>query len=213
MARNKYPEITEKRILDAALKLFQEKGYEQTTIQDIVDELGDLSKGAVYHHFKSKEDIVNAVSDRICLEANPLNDVRDMPELNGRQKIRQVLLLSLRSQTQRDVYNLFPSLLKNPKFLAQTVYDCMGLAKQMVSLVEEGNADGSLSVAYPKQAAETLMILSNIWISPAVFPVSREEFMQKIDFLGSMLEQIGLPVFDAEAHAAAQDFCNNLIPA
>ena len=54
MARNKYPEITEKRILDAALKLFMEKGYEQTTIQDIVNELGDLSKGAVYHHFKSK---------------------------------------------------------------------------------------------------------------------------------------------------------------
>ena len=45
MARNKYPEITEQRILDASLKLFLEKGYEHTTIQDIIDELGDLTKG------------------------------------------------------------------------------------------------------------------------------------------------------------------------
>ena len=44
MARNKYPEITVERILDAAQRLFLEKGYENTTIQDIVDELDGLKK-------------------------------------------------------------------------------------------------------------------------------------------------------------------------
>ena len=48
-ARNKYPEITVEKILDAAQRLFLEKGYENTTIQDIVGELGGLTKGAVYH--------------------------------------------------------------------------------------------------------------------------------------------------------------------
>ena len=43
MARNKYPEITEARILDTATKLFLEKGWEETTVQDIVDELGDIT--------------------------------------------------------------------------------------------------------------------------------------------------------------------------
>ena len=71
MARNKYPEITEARILDAAERLFLEKGYENTTIQDIVDALGDLTKGAVYHHFKSKEEIVDAVGDRMFRQRNP----------------------------------------------------------------------------------------------------------------------------------------------
>ena len=52
MARNKYPEVTEERILDVAQRLFLEKGYENTTIQDIVDGLGGMTKGAVYHHFK-----------------------------------------------------------------------------------------------------------------------------------------------------------------
>ena len=46
MARNKYPEITEARILDTATKLFLEKGWEETTVQDIVDELGDITRGA-----------------------------------------------------------------------------------------------------------------------------------------------------------------------
>ena len=53
MSRNKYPEETVERILDTAQRLFLEKGYEQTTIQDITDNLGGLTKGAIYHHFKS----------------------------------------------------------------------------------------------------------------------------------------------------------------
>ena len=55
MARNKYPEETVEKILDTAQRLFLEKGYDHTTIQDIVDNLGGLTKGAVYHHFKSKK--------------------------------------------------------------------------------------------------------------------------------------------------------------
>lgn len=46
MARNKYPEVTVERILDVSQRLFLEKGYDNTTIQDIVDELGGLSKGS-----------------------------------------------------------------------------------------------------------------------------------------------------------------------
>ena len=43
MSRNKYPEETVERILDTAQRLFLEKGYEQTTIQDITDNLGGLT--------------------------------------------------------------------------------------------------------------------------------------------------------------------------
>ena len=63
MARNKHPEETVEKILRVSLKLFQEKGYEATTIQDIVDALG-MSKGAIYHHFKSKADIMDLLSER-----------------------------------------------------------------------------------------------------------------------------------------------------
>ena len=65
MARNKHPEETVNLILDVAFRLFMEKGYEHTSIQDIIDHLGGLSKGAIYHHFKSKEDIQTFAASKI----------------------------------------------------------------------------------------------------------------------------------------------------
>ena len=64
MARNKHPEQTVQLILDTATRLFLQKGYDKTTLQDIIDATG-LSKGAIYHHFASKEAIIIAVVDRM----------------------------------------------------------------------------------------------------------------------------------------------------
>ena len=87
MARNAHPEVTRQRILDAAKKLFAQKGYERTTIQDILDELEDLSKGAIYHHFKNKEAMLHALVDsdneRLLPQANQEDGSR-----NGLQKLR-----------------------------------------------------------------------------------------------------------------------------
>ena len=46
MARNKYPEETVKLILDVSTRLFSEKGYDDTSLQDIINET-KLSKGAI----------------------------------------------------------------------------------------------------------------------------------------------------------------------
>ena len=46
MARNKYPEVTVEKILDVSQRLFLEKGYDATTIQDIVDEVSEHIKNA-----------------------------------------------------------------------------------------------------------------------------------------------------------------------
>ena len=91
MARNKYPEVTVERILDAAQRLFLEKGYDNTTIQDIVDELGGLTKGAVYHHFKSKEEIMDAVGDRMFFANNPFEAVKKRSDLSGLEKLREAI--------------------------------------------------------------------------------------------------------------------------
>lgn len=47
MARNKYPEETYELILDVSTRLFFEKGYEKTSLQDIINKLGGLTKGAI----------------------------------------------------------------------------------------------------------------------------------------------------------------------
>ena len=83
MARNKYPEITVEKILDVAQRLFLEKGYDNTTIQDIVNELGGLTKGAIYHHFKSKEEIIDALGEKLFFDNNPFVTVQKQKHLNG----------------------------------------------------------------------------------------------------------------------------------
>ena len=45
VARNKHPEETVQLILDVAFRLFMEKGYERTSIQDIIDRLGGAQQG------------------------------------------------------------------------------------------------------------------------------------------------------------------------
>ena len=84
MARNKYPEETVRLILDVTTRLFAEKGYDRTSLQDIINET-KLSKGAIYHHFSSKEDILEAIFDRIGEENTAvLAKVRDNKEVNGK---------------------------------------------------------------------------------------------------------------------------------
>lgn len=45
------------RFIETAMKLFAEKGYHATSIQDLVEAWG-ISKGAFYHHFASKEELL-----------------------------------------------------------------------------------------------------------------------------------------------------------
>ncbi len=91
MARNKHPEETASLILDVAFRLFIEKGYECTSIQDIIDNLGGLSKGAIYHHFRSKEDILVAVTDRMTEESNKmLVEIRDRTDITGKEKLKAI---------------------------------------------------------------------------------------------------------------------------
>ena len=91
MARNKPPEETVNLIVSVAFRKFMEKGYEHTSIQDIIDNLGGMSKGAIYHHFKSKEDILMAVMDRMTAGSNRmLKDIRDRKGLSGKEKLKAI---------------------------------------------------------------------------------------------------------------------------
>ncbi|MBQ3425020.1 MAG: TetR/AcrR family transcriptional regulator, partial [Clostridia bacterium] len=56
-------EIRREQILDAAEKLFFEKGYDRTSVQDILDALG-MSKGGFYHYFDAKDSVLKAVNER-----------------------------------------------------------------------------------------------------------------------------------------------------
>ncbi|MEG7530348.1 MAG: TetR/AcrR family transcriptional regulator, partial [Hungatella sp.] len=128
MARNKYPEVTLGRILDVSEQLFLEKGYEHTTIQDIINALGDLSKGAIYHHFKSKEEIMIAVVDRLYVSTKEgCAKIQADKSLDGLQKLRKLFYVSVGNPNHKVVFETMPNFFENPKFLAmqleQTIYE------------------------------------------------------------------------------------------
>lgn len=197
MARNKYPEITEERILEAAERLFLEKGFEQTTIQDIVDALGDLTKGAVYHHFKSKEEIMDAVSDRMFLRNNPFVEASKRSDLNGLEKIRESIRLNQGDEERRAITVQSMPILENPHFLAGMIKENQQtLVPYLRKFIEEGIQDGSIHTQYPQELAEVMILLTGLWMVPDVYPASAAQMLRKFQFIGELLERMGLPLVD-----------------
>ena len=211
MARNKYPEVTVERILDVSQRLFLEKGYENTTIQDIVDELGGLTKGAVYHHFKSKEEIMDAVGDRMFFSNNPFEAVRGRTDLNGLQKLREAVRLNQSDEERVRLTAQSIPIAKSPRLLQEMIVSNRKvLTPYFLELIEEGNRDGSMHTDYPREIAELLPLLTSLWLLPSVFPASREQMKRKFLFLGEMLEKMGVPLMDDSIRNLVDDFFDQI---
>ena len=211
MARNKYPEITEQRILDTATRLFLEKGWEETTVQNIIDELGDLTRGAFYHHYKSKDEIIDAVTTRMFNKDNMFEVVKKEKGLNGFEKLKKVLQLSVINEEQLQFAKSLPSVFSSHIFVSKQLRDCVNsVAPKLKIFFDEGLDDGSITVQYPNQVAETFSILLTLWFNPILFPVSKDDYMQKYDYLKYLLDNIGLPVFDNELRGKAERAFDNI---
>ena len=201
MARNKYPEQTVEKILDVSQELFLEKGYEQTTIQDIVNHLEGLSKGAIYHHFKNKEEIAKALYDlSISIFRKELENSEET-NLNGLQKLQKAISYNQEKQRQpknNQISKEMIPLLQNPHILAGTIESNRKyLSPQFYKLLEEGRKDGSIKTEYTKEIAELLPLLE-IWMMPSIYPCSEEEMERKFCFLRDMFHKMGAPIFDGE---------------
>lgn len=211
MARNKYPEVTVERILDVSQRLFLEKGYDNTTIQDIVDELGGLSKGAIYHHFKSKEEIMDAVGDRMFFTNNPFEAVRKRSDLNGLQKLREVVRLNQSDESRTDMTAQSIPITRNPRILVEMIDSNRRiLTPYFLELIEEGNQDGSIHTKYAHEIAELLPLLTSLWLLPSVFPATKEQMKRKFYFLGDMLEKMGVPLMDDSLYVLVDQFFDQI---
>ena len=201
MARNKHPEETVHLILDVAFRLFMEKGYEHTSIQDIINHLGGLSKGAIYHHFKSKEDILIAVTDRMTAESNQmLAAIRDRQDLSGQEKLKTIFKESITRSVQDDIFTVAPDFHNNPKLLFSLLHDTIEevAPNYILPIIQQGISDGSIKTDYPKQLAELILLAANIWMNPMVFDSSEEDSYCKFMILSQMLQGFGLDIIDTE---------------
>ena len=88
------PKERKKEYLETALELFNEKGYEKTTVKDIIDAMG-VSKGAFYHYFQSKEDVIEEISDvfaeRVLRQTEILADRKDLTPVEKINELFQMV--------------------------------------------------------------------------------------------------------------------------
>ncbi|MEG0275868.1 MAG: TetR/AcrR family transcriptional regulator [Coprobacillus sp.] len=202
MARNKYPEETVQKILDASLKLFVEKGYEQTSVLDIVNSLGGLTRGAFYHHFKSKEEVFDALSDKLFYDNNPFEAAKRQTHLTGLEKLKYILKkTSTEESDRRDLSISIIQLLDSPIFLKKLIIDTNKdvLVPLCQEIIEEGMIDGSIQTNNAKFASELFVIFTNFWTIPTIFPIADEgEALEKVYYLKNILNNMGIPVIDDE---------------
>lgn len=194
MARNKHPEETVQRILDTAGRLFLEKGYERTSLQDIINDTG-LSKGAIYHHFSSKEDILEKLCSQLSLENQArLTKLRDDPTKTGREKLQAMFSVALFHPNQQQILSVVPYLLDHPRFLAIEIRSLLQIAapEYLQPVLEEGMADGSLSVAHPKALAEALLVLTDLWLCPTLQPMTPQEMRERCQVFNELTQGLGL---------------------
>ena len=100
--------ISQKRVLDAAAKIFRDYGYAGTTMRTIADE-ANLKAGSIYYHYKSKDDLISAVLD---IGINAVTDrvteaLAALPEdAGGRQRIETAIVAHLSAIIEVGDYTL-----------------------------------------------------------------------------------------------------------
>ena len=200
MPRNKYPEQTVEKILSAAERLFAQKGYAKTTLQDIIDTTG-LSKGAVYHHFKSKEEIAAKVGDRLGARvAAVLARIRDDAALTGLQKLQTVFAVSLLPGRQQQLQHMLPHLCDDPQFFTMEYHDLLETTVPLyiTPMIRQGVADGSIQTESPEALGEAIFLLADLWLTPQARPTTPARQRARCAVFQQMTQALGLDLLTDE---------------
>ncbi len=196
MSRKNNPKQTVENIISISGKLFVEKGYEKTSMQDIVDSLG-MSKGAIFHHFKSKEDIFSAVTAKHSEYAEQalLNYLDEMKERTAKEKLIGLMEKTMRDQQIHAFDNVYASQIQSPHFITAYMQDCVNIrAPIFAKIMREGIEDGSITTDFPDECAEVFFLLINIWCDKAIFECDISRLSRRMKYLQQLMKQMGADI-------------------
>jgi AcrR family transcriptional regulator len=160
----KQPAVRRAELIDCAQALFLSKGYERTTINDVIDATG-LSKGAFYHHFRAKEDLLEAIAERFARQAlDAILVVRADETLDALQRMNTLLALSREWKEEHlpELRAMFTTLLKPENArLYHRIVDAVfqAMAPSLTEIIADGAAKGLFDVTDAALAAEALLWL------------------------------------------------------
>ena len=150
-----------KEILDVAEELFVTKGYDKTSTNDILGRIG-IARGTLYYHFKSKEDILNAIIERInsslIARASTIASDTSLPVIE--RFVMTIAGLKVDSEIGNEIIDQVhkpQNALMHQKMQKNLIE---GIVPVIVRLVEEGKAQRIFNMEYPAETIEMLIIYS-----------------------------------------------------
>lgn len=190
-------EYNERRneILDEAGRLFSTEGYDKCTVKDILDAVG-IAKGTFYYYFKSKEEVLDAIIDRVTeIVAARAEEVASNPELSPVMKLLNIIL-SMRVEGKAD-NDLMEELhkpdnaLMHQKSLSSMV---IRVAPILAKVVEEGISQGIFKSDFPAQYMQIFLTSSITLLDGGIFQVKQSEQQIILRALVALLEKmLGVP--------------------
>ena len=193
-------QATIETIITVSARLFLEKGFDKTSIQDIADTAG-ISKGAIYHHFRSKEEIINAVTESQAqvTQSALAGWLTETEGMTGREKLIAILEKNLDSQEAHCLDEVMSVRMKSAEFVLSYMQNCVNQdAALIANLIEQGAADGSLTTDFPDECAEMFLLLLNVWCDPAVFHCDMEKLSKRLRCLQHLMRTLGMDVLSDE---------------
>jgi len=155
--------VRREAFLDAAQRLIQAKGYEQMSVQDVLDEL-DASRGAFYHYFDSKAALLDAVVERMVVSGiAAVAPIVSDPELPAADKLTRLFsgIAGWKAERKELMLALLRVWYSDDNALVRDKTRQRGmvhLAPLLATIVEQGQAEGAFSVNSP-DAARVLVTL------------------------------------------------------
>jgi len=195
MARNRDSHETRKKILEVSKNLFLEKGFDNTSIQDIIDGLGGLTKGVIYHHFESKDEILQSIVSENNQEILNYNWRGD----TALKKIQNSLMDAFSNlKYQRLVYSV-SIMLRSPRLLGEQYLSLFSdFLPEIRKKVYEGVKDESIKTEYPEELADLIILTLDVWIGFQISVFSVEELKRKMNFIKLTFEGWGVQLITDE---------------
>ena len=181
----KVPEERKQELIDTAERLFLEKGYEQTTVADIVREI-EVAQGTFYYYFSSKEKILEAIIEKdITALEEDVRQIMSREDANAAIKLNAVVNSIIGISTSRreimDYLQDESNAVMHEKMERHTIERLVPL---MARVVAEGTNAGIFDVQYPTESVEFLLAsLVYFFHHPEIFadPMRREKMQSSLE--------------------------------
>jgi len=186
----KKPVNRKEDILKVARNLFLTKDYDKTTMADIMDAL-EIAKGTIYHHFKSKEALFEAVIEDI-IEKN----VKQMAALiknSPKNALEKFQLLMDTGNISKEHERIIEEVHKPANDALHSRLLAAALMKQAplyAEIIQQGCDEGVFKTRAPLECAEFILSAVQFLTDMGIYPWTEKDLERRIQAFPTLIEQL-----------------------